>query len=174
MFPRHPSKVAIKEPTIRRSDSATRTVAMLSIAPRMSAIVSVMLGDVPAARHNVRSASASSNRHSRIKKVSILSDEFIYLKREGRMPASRLAPAEGEVRNLASEGYLRYTYKRRRFIRRANSSCSAGFCRLLRFPIPLPVYEARQVRVDSLHFPRPTPVRRHRPERPSRFGAFCL
>ena len=65
---------------MHRSASATNTDAELSITLRMSVIVSVMLGDVLAACHNARSASASSGRHSRMKKVSILSEDFLFVK----------------------------------------------------------------------------------------------
>ena len=62
---------------MRRSASATSTDAWLSIVRWMSVTVSVTLGDVPAACHNARSASASSGRHSRMKKVSVLLDKSI-------------------------------------------------------------------------------------------------
>ena len=73
---------------MHRSASATSTNAVLSMARRTSASVSVMLGDVPAARHNARSASASSERHSRMKKLSVLSDGFISLEQERKMATS--------------------------------------------------------------------------------------
>lgn len=67
---------------MRLSISAISTDAGLYIVFRVSVIVSVMLGDVPAVCHNARSASASVGRHSRIKKVSVLSDKFIFLEQE--------------------------------------------------------------------------------------------
>ena len=66
---------------MRRSASAISTNAGLSIVFRMSVIVSVTLGEVPATCHNPRSASASSGRHSRMKNgsgwVFVLSDTSI-------------------------------------------------------------------------------------------------
>ena len=144
---------------MRWSTSATSTDAELSIARRMSVMVSVTLGDVPAACHNARSASASSGWHSRIKKGSewpfALSAKSIYVLWCGWRP---------HLPQLEKRGV----------IRRANSSCCGGFCRLLQYQVPLPVDEARRERVDSPHFQGPTLVRRHRLERLSRFGASCL
>ena len=69
---------------MRLSASAISTDAGLSIVFRMSVIVSVTLGDVPATCHNAKSDFASSGRHSRIKKVSVLSDKFISLDKSNR------------------------------------------------------------------------------------------
>ena len=155
ILPRHPSKVAIKEPTMYRSASATKTDAELAIAPWISTIVSVTLGNVPAARHNLRSASASSGRHSRMKngsvRVFVLSDTSTFV--SGAVATAPIRFRKGQP------------------IRQANSSCFADFCRLLRSDVLLPVDGARRERVGSPHFQAPTPVRRHHPERLSRFGA---
>ncbi len=144
---------------MRWSPSATSTDAELSIARRMSVMVSVTLGDVPAACHNARSASASSGRHSRIKKGPewsfALSAKSIYVLWDSWRP---------HLPQLGKRGV----------IRRANSSCCGDFCRLLRFRVPLPADVARRERVDSPHFQVPTLVRRHLPARPLRFGAFYL
>ena len=144
---------------MRWSTSATSTDAELSIARRMSVMVSVTLGDVPAACHNARSASASSGRHSRIKKGPewsfALSAKSIYVLWGSWRP---------HLPQLGKRGV----------IRRANSSCCGDFCRLLRFRVPLPADAARRERVDSPHFQVPTLVRRHRLERLPRFGASCL
>ena len=141
------------------STSATSTDAEFSIKHRMSVMVSVMLGDVPAACHNARSTSASSDRHSRIKKESewsfALSAKSIYVLWGSWRP---------HLPQLGKRGV----------IRRANSSCCGDFCRLLRFRVLLPADAARRERVDSPHFQGPTLVRRHRLERLSRFDASCL
>jgi len=152
MCPCHLSKVAIKEPTPRCSASAISTNAVLSIAPRMSSRVSVTLGDIPVARHNGRSASAFSGRHSRMKNgfgdVSLLPDKAI------------LPFFDSVSSNLSA-------------IRQASSSYCANSCRPLRSAIRLPAAGVHRVSVDSLDSPKPTRVRRFRPARLSRFGASC-
>ena len=162
---------------MRWSISATNTDAELSMVPWMSAIVSVTLGDVPATCHNARSASASSGRHSRIKKRFALSDKSIYMLWCGwhadRMNQRRvcvLPRSESRRREYAAKNRT-YRVREGQPIRPANSSCFADFFRLLRSRVPLPVDGARRAPVGSPHFQGPTRVRRCRPERLSKFGA---
>ncbi len=143
---------------MRLSASAISTNAGLSIVFRMSVIVSVTLGEVPATCHNARSASASSGRHSRMKNgtgsVFVLSDKSIFV--SGAVANRTYKVWEGEP------------------IRQANSSCCADSCRPLLFRVLPPADGARPTRVDSPHSPKPIPVRRPLPARPLRFGASCL
>ena len=160
---------------MRWSTSATNTDAELSIAPRMSVMVSVTLGDVPAACHNARNVSASSGWHSRIKKEFAMSDKSIYVLWCG-WNADRNPPLSALIKGAGEDAVKPHLpqLRKRVVIRLTNSSCCVGFCQPLRSAAPLPVDGARLTQVDSPHFPKPTPVRRHLPVHPLKFGASYL